>query len=52
MRVKTIKLNVTLYFIMKISKLYEDYTEEPNSLLVNDTNSSSINPLIFTKNLL
>ena len=49
---KTIKLNVTLYFIMKISKLYEDYTKEPNSLLVNDINSSSINPLTFTKNLL
>ena len=49
---KTIKLNATLYFIMKISKLYKDYTKEPNSFLVNDTNSSSINPLTFTKNLL
>ena len=33
-------------------KLYKDYTKEPYSLLVNDTNLSSDNPLRFRKNLL
>ena len=33
-------------------KLYKDYTKEPYSFLVNDTNLSSENPLRFTKNLL
>ena len=32
-------------------KLYKDYTEEPNSFLVNDTISSTDNPLRFRKNL-
>ena len=33
-------------------KLYEDYTKEPYSLLVNDTIVSSDNSLRFRKNLL
>ena len=71
---KTIRLNATHYFIMKIPskrelqqigsnhssdidfkdfmKLYKEYTNEPYSFLVNDTNLSSDNPLRFRKNLL
>ena len=30
-------------------KLFKDYTEEPNSFLVNDTISSTDNPLRFRK---
>ena len=70
---KTIRLNETHYFIMKIPnekelqqiashhssdidfkdfmKLYKDYTKEPYSLLLNDTNLSSDNPSRFRKNL-
>ena len=33
-------------------KLYIDYTKEPFSLIVNDTNLPSYNPLRITKNLL
>ena len=33
-------------------KLYEDYTKEPYSFLVNDTTLSPNNPLRFRKNLL
>ena len=33
-------------------KLYEDYTKEPYSFLVNDTTLSSDNPLRFWNNLL
>ena len=32
-------------------KLYQDYTKEPYSLLVNNTTSSSDNPLRFRKNV-
>ena len=61
---KTIRLNATLQQLQQISsghssdnhfkefvKLYKDYTEEPNSFLVNDTISSTDNPLRFRKNL-
>ena len=33
-------------------KFYKDYTNEPYSLLVNETTFSSDNPLRFRKNLL
>ena len=33
-------------------KFYKDYTKEPFSFLVNDTTSSSDNPLRFRKTLL
>ena len=33
-------------------KLYQDYIQEPYSLLVNNTTLSSDNPLRFRKNLL
>ena len=33
-------------------KLYEEYTKEPYSFLVNDTTLSSDSPLRFRKNLL
>ena len=70
---KTLRLNVTNYFIMKIPskkelqqiasnhlpdidfkdlmKLYKDYTIEPYTFLVNNTISSSDNPLRFRKSL-
>ena len=70
---KTIRLNATHYFIMKIPnkrvlhqigfnhlsdtdfkdfmKLYQEYTKEPYSFLVNDTTLLSDNPLQFRKNL-
>ena len=58
---KTIRLNATNYFIMKIPnkrelkdsmKLDKDYTKEPYSFLVNDTTLSLDNALRFSKNLL
>ena len=71
---KTIRLNSTHYFMMKIPnkrelqqiasnhlsdidfkdfmKLYKEYTQEPNSFLVNDITLSSDNPLRFGRNLL
>ena len=38
--------------IKYIAKLYEDYTKEQFSFLVNDTTLPSYNPLRFRKNLL
>ena len=38
--------------IKYIMKLYEDYTKEQFSFLVNDTTLPSYNPLRFRKNLL
>ena len=38
--------------IKYITKLYEDYTKEQFSFLVNDTTLLSYNPLRFRKNLL
>ena len=71
---KTIRLNSTHYFMMKIPnkrelqqiasnrlsdidfkdfmKLYKEYTQEPNSFLVNDITLSSDNPLRFGRDLL
>ena len=34
------------------TKLYKNYTKQPHSVLVNDTNLSSDNPLMFRKGLL
>ena len=58
---KTITLNATYYFVMKIpnkrelqqilKKLYKDYTKEPYPVLVNNTTLPSDNPLRFKKNI-
>ena len=71
---KTLRLNATLHFIMKIPnkrelqqmapihspdidfkdfvELYEDYTKEQYSFLMNDSTFLSDNSLRFIKNLL
>ena len=59
---KTIRLNATYYFVMKIpnkrelqqilKKLYKDYTKEPYPVLVNNTTLPSDNPLRFKNSIL
>ena len=40
------------YDLKDFMRLYKDYTKDPYSFLVNDTNLSSDNPLRFRKNVL
>ena len=59
---KTIRLNATYYFVMKIpnkrelqqilKKLYKDNTKEPYPVLVNNTTLPSDNPLRFKNSIL